>query len=80
MFSKQNNGIIGRNLEYIAQRRNCESTQEIAYYCKYNNIDNDFIVRAMIIKELTNCAEQTMTLPGFNLNEIKDFINCIAIT
>ena len=46
---------------------------------KYSNIDNGIIAQADVIKELTHCAEQTLSLPGFNLDEINDLIFDISI-
>ena len=80
LFSQLSDGIIGRNIKYISRRRNCESYQIIPYYVKYANIDNDIIAKAEVIKELTHCVEQTLTLPGFNLDEINDLIFNISIS
>ena len=78
-FSQQSDGIIGKNIKYIACRRNCEFNHDIPLYMKYSNIDNGIIAQADVIKELTHCVEQTLTLPGFNRDEINDLIFDIAI-
>ena len=66
MIYIEEGGIINQNIEYCLMHENVES------------FDVDFELRAFLIRELTLCKENFMTLSGFTIKDSHNMVSNIS--
>ena len=75
LVSVHNSGIMKRNIDFVCERRGC-TPDSLKIFRKQTSCENSR--RAEIIKELTECIEQSKTINIFSQFEIKDFLYAVC--
>lgn len=73
------NGLIFKNLQYIAERWDCSVNELLENEMPKMSRDYEMIRRANMIKELTEMLENNVTVPNFNNDDFKELISLISM-
>ena len=74
----QEMGVIGRNINFVNTRWNCNLAKQMPKPPKHQ--DEEIEVRVQAVKELTNCLEHSYVLENenFQKKDIVDLLNFIS--
>ena len=73
------NGLIFKNLQYIAERWDCSVNELLENKMPKMSRDYEMIRRANMIKELTEMLENNVTVPNFNNDDFKELKSLISM-